>query len=167
MHAQVFKNIFSITLILVVSLMLPLNTAYAAPLDLERLCQNLDVEGNVAGGNTINHLSPLKVVCPFARLLNVALYSAGIVFVIMLVYGGIKLSMAQGDPKAMQAVKGTWTWAVIGFGVVIGFIALLSIATGLFGISFDILNPFGYVADGINQFLCAIGVETQGFPCRP
>jgi hypothetical protein len=52
---------------------------------------------------------------------------------VIVVYGGIKLSMSFGDPKAFEGGKTTWTYAVIGFAVVLGFFLILAIVMGILG----------------------------------
>jgi hypothetical protein len=73
------------------------------------------------------------IVCPFSRIVNGFLLVSGIVFMVIVVYGGIKLSMSFGDPKAFEGGKTTWTYAVIGFAVVLGFFLILAIVMGILG----------------------------------
>lgn len=94
-----------------------------------------------------------QIVCPFARVLNIAILAAGAVFVLMLLYGGIKLTLALGDPKGYEGAKNTMTWALLGFLVIIGAVAILFIATRLFGIQFDITNPFALIAEEIQTLV--------------
>jgi len=82
-----------------------------------------------------------QIVCPFIRIFNVAIYVVGAVFVIMIIYGGIKISMSFGDPKGLESGKLTWTHAVAGAAIVVGFFAIILIITNLLGIK-TFPNPF-------------------------
>jgi hypothetical protein len=90
-----------------------------------------------------------QVLCPIIRVVNIAILGAGAIFVLMLLYGGVKLTLALGDPKGFEGAKNTITWAVIGFLIIIGVISILFIASRLFGIQFDFTNPFGLIANEI------------------
>ncbi len=79
------------------------------------------------------------IVCPVAAGLNILVLSAGAIFVMMIFWGSIKLSMSQGDAKGIESAKQLLTWAVIGFFCVIGVYGILAIILGIFGVN-SILN---------------------------
>jgi hypothetical protein len=78
---------------------------------------------------------PRAIGCIITRGLNILLLAVGVVFVIMLLYGSFKASMALGDPKGLTAAKDTWLNAIIGLLVVIFAFAVFAVITSIFGIS--------------------------------
>lgn len=96
---------------------------------------------------------PLALVCIVARIVNVLLLSSGAVFVIVIIYGGIKLSIAQGDPKALEAGKDTLTQGVIGFLVILFLFALLYIGGNLLGVTGTGITP-GWALDTLSENIC-------------
>lgn len=56
-----------------------------------------------------------------ANIINIAIYILGGVSVIMVVIGGIRMAIANGDPGNIKAGKHTILWAVVGL-----IVALLS-----------------------------------------
>lgn len=71
-----------------------------------------------ACGNACNQ-NPLTVV--FANLANTLTFIVGAVSVIMIIIGGLRYAIAQGDSKAVEAAKNTILYAVI--GVVVAIVA--------------------------------------------
>ena len=99
---------------------------------------------------------PAAILCPFARLLNIAVWLAGAAFVIMVLMTAYKYSTAQGDPKAMQGAKNTLTYAVYGLMVVIGLFSIALIAGNLLGVGGPIGSPntpFNSLHDALMDFL--------------
>ncbi len=80
-----------------------------------------------------------SVACLMGRVITILMYLAGAVFIGMIAYGAIKLAMANGDPKGYEGAKNTWTYAIIGVGVITGVFGIFSIVGKLFGINF--LDP--------------------------
>jgi hypothetical protein len=101
--------------------------------------------------------SPAEIVCPFARVINIFLLSSGAFLIIMLLFGGVKLAMAHGDPKGMQAASGTWTWALIGFFIVVGAITLLTLVGKLIGWEYQ--DPLATLQNAIREFMALIDVQ--------
>ena len=96
--------------------------------------------------------SPSVIACILGRIITIMLYVAASVFVGMIAYGAIKLAMASGDPEGYKGAKSTWTYAVIGVGIILGVAGVFSIIGKLFGINF--LDPDAMVAAleaGINS----------------
>ena len=57
--------------------------------------------------------------CLISNILTVALQLLGLVFFLMLLFGGIKYLISGGDPKAVEAAKGTITSALTGLIIAI------------------------------------------------
>lgn len=94
---------------------------------------------------------PLQILCPLKRGLNVAIAFVGVVLPIMIVIGGIKLALAVGDPKGLEAARGTWTWAIIGSIVILGFFTIMLIISRLLGIDNLFASP-NDIFDAIQRF---------------
>lgn len=98
-----------------------------------------------------------QIVCPFLRVFNFVILAAGVAFTVMIVYGGIKISTAVGDPKAMEQGKQTWVYAVVGVAVVLGFFTIFFIILGLVGVGGGCFSspmaPFDCAQNSINEFL--------------
>lgn len=99
--------------------------------------------------------APQEIVCSLARITNILLLSAGAFLLIMLLIGGLKLSLAHGDPKGMQAASGTWTYAIIGFFVIVGSITLLTLVGKLIGWNYT--SPFDSLQTAIIKFTTMVG----------
>lgn len=59
---------------------------------------------------------------------------AGVVALVLIIYSGIKLITSGGDPKQLEGVKKTLTYAIIGLFIVLlsfAIISLISYATGV------------------------------------
>jgi len=98
--------------------------------------------------------SPMGLLCPIARIFNIFVLSVAVVFLIMIAYGAIKGSMALGDVKAVISAKNTWTHAIIGLAIVIGFFAIYVILANVLGIG--VLSPDDIrqrIEDGILSLL--------------
>lgn len=84
------------------------------------------------------------IACPVIRIINAALVFVSAAFVVVLLYGGIKMSLSLGDPKALQGAKDTWTWAVIGTFFVLLALVAVTLMFKLLGVSdfsfADLLN---------------------------
>lgn len=55
----------------------------------------------------------------FENVLAAVTVLAGFAALMMLIFGGFRYIVAQGDPKAVQAARGTLTWAIVGLVMVI------------------------------------------------
>lgn len=131
------------------------NTAYAIDCDT--------YEVYTAGGSTVTVPSPAHILCPVFKLANAAVLLVGVVLAAMLAVGAIKLATSLGDPKGLDAASRTWTYAVVGTGVVIGAVSIIAILTRIFGLEFGgTENIFASATEGLNNFLLDIGVVTDG-----
>ena len=142
-----FQRVFKLTLTLVVfSTLLLTNIQPAFAVNCPTTVDEID------------NPTPDQIVCPFMRVINTLVLSSGAMFVIMILFGAIKLSMAMGDPKGFDAAKGTMTWAVIGFLIVVGVFVILTIVTKIFGIDAGILDPFQLIQDKIQKLMTDLGI---------
>lgn len=60
-------------------------------------------------------ISDLETI--FSNVIQIVGGLFGFGFFVMLVMGGVKFLLSGGDPKAVQAAKGTITWAIIGLAI--------------------------------------------------
>ncbi|OGC39070.1 hypothetical protein A3K42_00680 [candidate division WWE3 bacterium RBG_13_37_7] len=110
-------------------------------LNLTPISWALDCSGGIS--DDMKSTSLATIVCPVARGLNVLIWASGVIFAIFIVYSAIKLSMAAGDPKGFDAAKNTLMYAIIGFGIVLGFFVIFQLASGIFGLSGTFSDPTG------------------------
>ena len=79
----------------------------------------------VTGSDDIVVPMPSQIICPFLRLINLALMLSGVVLAVFIGFGAIKLSVSLGDPKGYEGSMRTFLFAIIGFFVVVGSFSLL------------------------------------------
>jgi len=103
--------------------------------------------------------SPMAIICPIVRIMNVLVLSAGAVFVVFIFVSAIKYALSQGDPKALQAAQQTLTTTIIGFIIVIGVWTILTIITNVFGFNSAILNPFGTLNDSLKELFQELSIS--------
>ena len=60
--------------------------------------------------------------------------AAGVIGVVMLVYGGFRYMMSSGDPQKTQQAQGLITWTVIGIIVIYSFALVIRFMFGRLGI---------------------------------
>lgn len=77
-------------------------------------------------------LNDLKEI--LSRIVGLFLAASAAALIIMVGYGIIKGSLAAGDPRALEGAKGTWSYAVFGFFIVILSITLVNIIRKVLGI---------------------------------
>jgi TRAP-type C4-dicarboxylate transport system permease small subunit len=85
-----------------------------------------------AGFENLPSLTPQSLVSGAISLLMLVV---AIVFFFMLVWGGLKWIMAQGDQKAVETARGQITNALIGLAIVFSAWAIVKLIEVLFGIS--------------------------------
>lgn len=104
--------------------------------------------------------SPMAILCPLVRYLNLILYASAAVFVIMVFLSAIKYALSQGDPKALQGAKGSLTWAIIGFLVIIGVFTMLVILKNVLGLEDNVvLNPVGVLKKNLMDLFDKFGIK--------
>ena len=99
-----------------------------------------------------------QIVCPLARVINIAILAVGSVLVIMVVVGAMKMALALGDPKGLKGALITWQYVAVGGAIVIGVFAILFILTNLFGINFSPMNLTNALAEYIRNLLVSFGI---------
>lgn len=81
----------------------------------------------------------------FSQMINMMLFAVGILSVIMLIYGGLRYILSNGDSKKVDAAKNTILYAIVGL-----IIALLSYAIINFIISLFTTGGTGGGSNGTN-----------------
>lgn len=104
---------------------------------------NVDNTGGVGGNASIDATNLSSIGSILARVVNLAAWGVGGVFIIMILVTAIKYAMAQGDPKGLEGAKNTLTYAIFGFLVAIGFFAISSIVTRALGIDQNLITSPG------------------------
>jgi hypothetical protein len=89
--------------------------------------------GGVDGVVDLNAIPQL-----FANILAVAISLIGIVSFVMFLSGGLKMMTSGGDPKQLEAAKGTITYSVLGLVIAIGSFLILTYVGKFLGVT-DIL----------------------------
>jgi len=69
---------------------------------------------------------------------------AGLTALIMFLVGGYKLVVTKGNPKKIDGVKNTFTYATIGLVIIIFSFAIISIISRV--TSVDCITKFGFTA---------------------
>lgn len=112
---------------------------------------------------------PSQIICPFVRVINLALLLVGAVLIAMIVLGAIKMAVSLGDPKALQGAKLTWTYAIIGTFVVLGSFFILFLINKTFGLGINLFERgnaaagiFEKIQENIRSFMESIFVYEQG-----
>jgi hypothetical protein len=85
---------------------------------------------------------PCTVTDIIARLIPYFFAAAGVLLLIYLLYGGISLMTAAGEPKKVEGAKGIITGALIGFGLVFTAYWLVYIVGRILGLG-DVASPTG------------------------
>ncbi len=73
----------------------------------------------------------------------------------MIAYGIIKGSLAAGDPRGLEGAKGTWTYAVYGFLIVVLSFVIVSIIRTFLGLqgTFDLQEFFDKILEAMNSLV--------------
>ena len=95
---------------------------------------------------TLGEVRPLLV-----NVMNWLVFLVGIVFVLVVAYGAWKASTATGDPRGLDSAKSTWNYAIFGLLIIVGFFALFTIVSGLFGFKIGFTEIFDGIFDGISK----------------
>ncbi len=64
-------------------------------------------------------LSSAPLTASVSNIINILIFSAGIVAVILIIVGGIRYVVSQGDEKSIEGAKNTILYAVIGLVIAI------------------------------------------------
>jgi hypothetical protein len=159
MPHRIFKSLLLAGIIITTSSSIS-SAAFAASVsrDYAKACAELEDSSTT----WTNAPSPMAILCPVVRTLNVLVLSAGAIFVIFVFISAIKYALSQGDPKALQASQQTLTTAVIGFIVVIGVYTLLTIIKNVLGLKDNpITDPFGTLSENLARLFEKFGISTK------
>ncbi len=77
-------------------------------------------------------LKDLEVI--FQNIIRVISILAGLTLLFMFIAGGFKFLTSEGDPKALDAAKGTLTYAIIGLAGIISAYFIIQIISGITGL---------------------------------
>ncbi len=97
---------------------------------------------------TLGEARPLLV-----NVMNWLVFLVGIVFVLVVAYGAWKASTAAGDPRGLDSAKSTWSYAIFGLLIIVGFFALFTIVSGLFGFKIGFTEIFDGIFVGIDELM--------------
>ena len=116
-----------------------------SPLSLAAIdCSRNFIEGS-------DHNTPLEaMLCPASKALNYAIAASSVVFALYVIYAGVKLSLAWGDPKGFDSARNSLTYSVVGFGIIMGFFILIRIALNLLGVD-KFNDPNAIILGGPNS----------------
>ena len=79
----------------------------------------------------------------FTRIVSVMLFTVGILSVIMLIFGGLRYIISNGDSKKVEAAKNTILYAIIGLIVAIMSYAIVNFVVSSFTTSGGGINSTG------------------------
>lgn len=94
--------------------------------------------GGTTGTTQIDGSDIHQLVDIFLRIITVLFSVAGIVTVILIIIGGIRMILSVGDPKAMQAARSSVTFAIIGLIIILLSVTIVLIVGKFLGV--DLLN---------------------------
>lgn len=83
----------------------------------------------VEGVPQITCLEPL-----FERFISLAASLAGVIFFVMLVIGGLRYLFSGGNPKALEAAKGTIMMAFLGLTLLVASYVILTLVSTFAGL---------------------------------
>ena len=107
--------------------------------------QGTTLQPNCNGDKCYGSLTAVPTL--FANILAVVTVVAAFAAFAMLIFGGFRFIIAQGDPKAVQAARGTLTWAVVGLVMIVVSWLILVFISQFFGINLTQFC-FGVKEDG-------------------
>lgn len=153
---QGFKSMKSKTLysLLIVSLTLVLSTSLyraSAEYKITAVCKQFDITG-------ASHPSPLHILCPIPKIVNILTLMSGVVFVGLIITQAVRYAFSANDPKQLAAVHSSSYYIALGFGVVLGALSFLAALGNVLGIDSKFLSLDG----ALDQARIAI---CSGFKC--
>lgn len=104
-------------------------------------------------------LSPMAIICPIVRLMNVIMLSSAAIFVMFIFAGSIKYALSQGDPKSLEAAKQTLITSVLGFIIIVGSWTILRIIVNILGLKESTLNPVDMLVENLAKLLETFNVH--------
>ena len=85
-------------------------------------------------GQEVATLNCIPVI--LGNIINALLGLAGVVALILIIWGGISYISARGDAQGVEAAKKRITWAIIGLLIVVFSFAILGFIRTLTGVNF-------------------------------
>lgn len=106
----------------------------------------------------VQNVSLTVLVDMLSRALSILISLSTVAFALYVIYGGVKMSLAWGEPKNFESAKNSLFWTAVGFCIVIGFFAVLRIVFGLVGgPTLSPSAPFEGIKTGIEDLQQIIG----------
>lgn len=98
------------------------------------------------GDEVVGDVATLKgLEAVFSNIISVALALAGIVLFVMFLVGGFRYLTSGGDPKAVEAARGTLTYAIAGLAILVFAVVILRLIEQITGVEnllrFTITRP--------------------------
>ncbi len=78
----------------------------------------------------------------FKNIVTAAIILSGVVALFMIIFSGMRYISSSGDPKAVEAAKGTLTWAIIGLIVILLSFFILTFISSFTGVT--CIKMFGF-----------------------
>ena len=103
------------------------------------------------------------VVTAVQRIFNFFIILVTGVVVYFFIFAGVKMSLAHGDPKALESAKWTFIYAFIGMMIVVFFFTIVSLIFSIFGIT-GLDNPNTPFNDLIKAFKNFSGIISEYNP---
>lgn len=91
-------------------------------------------------GSDFDSLTNLTFAGIVSGLINLVMVLAALIFFFMLVWGGVKWVMSQGDKGNVETARNQITNALIGLAIVFAAWAIMKLIETLFGINIMTLN---------------------------
>lgn len=90
-----------------------------------------------------------------SRVIGLFFAASAAVLIIMIAYGIIKGSLAAGDPRGLEGARGTWTYAIYGFLIIVLSMLIVAIIRGRLGLSgtFNFGLFFDNIFDAIDSLV--------------
>ena len=99
---------------------------------------------------------PAEFACILEKIITIAIVVAGLIFIAMVSYGGVKLALAFGDPKGYAGAISTWQYALIGVFVIILIGGVLSVVGKLIGVNIVPTNLISELRGAIDDLVSTI-----------
>ena len=94
-------------------------------------------------GNEVATLSCIPAI--FANLLSALLAFAGTAALVLFLLGSFKFMKAGGDPKKIESSRNTFSFAIMGFSIVLASFLLINIISAVTGVGCIKNGGFGFV----------------------
>ena len=88
-----------------------------------------------ASGKNFAPLNTLTVTSIIGGAINLVLLVVALVFFFILIYGGLRWIMSEGDEKAVSAARNQITNALIGLAIVFAAFAIIKLIQVVFGVN--------------------------------